>query len=562
MSNADGTGFFTYDLGNAWGYGRNVVSTVDAIDRAEDIVAAAQVTRASQVVTVIRSPQSGVLPGHFFYDYYFRVFVSPPSIFVNNPILGANYPFSIWNAFPYNATNVLGTITITGSPGLTIDISNNTTFQDLQYRIVNIHVLPIAPLVVNTTYHFPFTFGSADFNFQAIRSVVLDFQPEVPVEETWNWKTDILTSYNGTEQRVGLLACARRTLKYDIALDNDPAYRQHFQSLWLSIQSSWVLPMYQYMCSVTQNAPASSTVIFLDTSRGDFREGEEIILVAPQGFQIAGLTTLASNHIVIDTALGIDMPAEQSFVAPTQSCFIADKTALQVSHWKSGRLTINGNSQTIRSTLSRPGSATTFATLLGGVVLDKRPLAQSEVDITFSGDTQLVDYAPSIPTLISTWSFPKLIMKRDYLINRIFHPEDMDYWRDFVQYTKGQQIAFFVPTWRPDLAVAEQPSVGGNQFSVEGNDYSGNYFGRSHIFDCLTLQTDGGVIHLHVSNVVNNGDGTDVIFLDSHLPSTAGWNQINTVSFLVRSRLASDTITLQHSGLSSTITITTMSTDQ
>lgn len=562
MANSDNTGFFLYDPSNTWSYVRNIVSTTDAVDEAAKVLAAASATRVSQVVNFLHSPQTGHFAGHFFFDYYFRIFVVPLSIFVNNPILGVAYPFGIWNAYPGDSTNTLGTITSTGSPGLTIDISNNTVFNSLQYRVVDVRVLPTAPLVINTKYNFPFVSGSGDFNFQAIRSVVLDFQPEVPVEETWNWKSDVLTSYNGTEQRIVLLQCPRRILKFDIALDSDQAYRQHFQALWLSIQSSWLLPMYQYMCSTTQSAALGANTIYLDPTRGDFREGEEVIMVSPNGFQIAGLTTLASDHIIVDTVLGYPMPKDLSFVAPTQSCFIADKTTLQLSRWNSGKISIQGSSQTIRTTLSRPGSSTTFSTLLGLNVLDKLPLANNDVDHTFDGDTQYVDYSPSVPDLISSWKSPKLTMKRDFLINRVFYPEDMDWWRDFIQSTKGQQNAFFIPTWRSDLNVLVQPTVGANQFTVEGNFYSGNFFGRTNIFSQLTLQTDGGIAHMAVSSVSDNGDGSDTIFLTNHLSSGAGWDQINKVSFLVRSRLAADNITLLHSGLSTLLTITTRSTEQ
>ena len=566
MADADDTGFFLYDAGNSWPYGRNVVSTSNAIVDILRLPIAGVVSRAYPSPTFIRSPQAGSFAGHFFFDFYFRIFVTPSFMFVNNPIIGANYPFGIWNAYPDSSTNTLGTITTTGSPGLTIDISSGAVFQALQFEVVNVHVLATAPLVINTVYSFPFTRGSGLFNFQAIRSVVLDFQPEVPVQEVWDWKSDVLTSYNGTEQRVSLLKTPRRTLKFDIALDTDDAYRQHFQSLWLSVQSSWLIPMYQYLTSVTQDALTGTETIYLDPSRSDFREGEEVILVSPSGFQIANLVTLGSDHIVIDTVLGFDMNKEASFVAPTQSCFIADKTALQLGRWKAGKITINGTSQTIRSSLSRPGSSTTFATLNSDptelMILDKLPLANNDVDNTFDGDTQLVDYSPAIPILLASWKSPKITMKREFLIQRIFHPGDMDWWRDFIQATRGQQTAFYIPTWRPDLVVSTQPTTGGNQFKVLGNQYSGSLFGRTSIFNQLTLQTNAGTAHMSVASVTANSDGTDTIFLNDHLSSGTGWDQINMVSFLLRSRLAVDSVDLLHSGLSTLLTITTRSTEQ
>lgn len=550
MTTADITDFQLYDADNDWPYERVEARILPALDYGVDFLPLSGGSKGNVPVSFLDAEQAAGLAGHYLYDFYYRIWVFPSTFVVNNPSLLVDQPFGIWNAYPNPATNTLESITFSGSTGLTISASEGDIYRALEYRTVNLQVTGSAPLNIQTEFNFIFEEGEGHMLFASIRSVILRIEPEVPVVETWAWLSDIMVSYDGTEQRTSLRDRGpRRTLKIDIPIDGNASYREHFQDLWTNIAAGTVFPYYQYATENTIAAPSGDTTVYLNPARSDFRETENVLIAAPAGFHVAKITTLETDHIILDAPFPFDLPLGQALVMPCAEGFVANESKLDMQAWESGVLTLEGRISTVRDSLLRPGSETTFALMGPYIILDKRPISPDTTDTTFDGGAELIDYNPAILKLISSWTIPKIQFNRQYLVQRQWHPEDMDWWRDFLHYQMGRLVPFFAPTWRSDLELAEAPSPTASQIKTTGNFYSNTLYPSNPALRYITIQSPGGVHHAEVTSVFNNGDGTDTITFIPHLPVDDGWTDITCISFLIKCRLANDVVTLTHSAL-------------
>lgn len=87
-------------------------------------------------------------------EIYNRIWVIPRYMRVQNPTLGVDIPFSIWQAFP--TQNNMSSIGGSGQTGLTLDLSAPRMFGILEELEVNLQVGASAPNEVSATYLFNF----------------------------------------------------------------------------------------------------------------------------------------------------------------------------------------------------------------------------------------------------------------------------------------------------------------------------------------------------------------------------------------------------------------------
>lgn len=127
---------------------------------------------------------------------------------------------------------------------------------------------------------------------------LLPQQAEAPVKETLSFLTDVLTSYNGKEQRLQLRSKARQSFSY-----TTPLQAWHtaaaFNTEYGAIRERWAIPIWtegQYVGTVAQNASSISC----DTSNFDFRNNSLAMLYAACGeWRIIEIASVETGQINI-----------------------------------------------------------------------------------------------------------------------------------------------------------------------------------------------------------------------------------------------------------------------
>lgn len=509
-------------------------------------------TTPSDLGNVQLDPTNGALALNFAGDYYYRIWVVPDQITVNNPQIGVPIPFLLWNAYPWD--NNLDAINAIGDDGLEITLTAPSLFGEIELRNVDLTILPTAPIQIDAEYTFDFAFGEGVFFFSATIADFVQMVPDVPVTETWEWLTDVITAYDSTEQRVSLRATPRRSSRYKFLLESDAERRLQFGRWYKSLATRLVLPYYQYATSLTQDTPSGTSRLYFDPDLTDVREGEFVIVLdalTETGYLVK-LGPLRVDGAELTDPLTFDAKASW-VISPAFTSRLADGTGPSM-YSVHGEIQVDSESLEVREQFARPGSNAVIQQFEGLPVLDIRPLANDIVNDNLTINYEVIDSQTGLMDIKTAWAHPFLSGSRKFLIRRFSNPVEMDWWRDFLDGCRGQQNPFLLPTWRDDLVVDSFPDNGSQQLKIVSNEYEALYFPYES-YKRLQIETRSGIIWRKVVGVAVNNDGTQTLELGQNFGTDPEDVHILKVSFLNLARLGSDRVTLSHGHHDTTIDI-------
>lgn len=495
----------------------------------------------------------------FLFDFYFKIWIVPNRLEMRNPRIGVDIPFNVWNAFPYrhNLTAINGT----NAEGLELDTSAPDTFYEIEYREVNIQILPTAPLTVDAVFEFVFQWGSGLFNFIAERASVVNITPDVPVKEIWSWLTDIIVTDNGREQRIALRTVPRRSQTTKLIALNKEEVRVKFDQMLLDFVGEVVMPYFQYATPTTQPALVGATGLAFDPSKTDIREGEYALIITKSADQLVRFASISEAGATLDAPLTIDVPATSLVVPALPSLVDAGAAFRRYAVHDVAEMELTSRVTQHREVFSRPGSQTVIPTLDGLYVLSRRPLANGTVDDRFDTGAKIVDFETGPLETSTHWLHSQIEGPRQYLIKRAHEPAEMDFWRDFFDTVKGRQLSFLTPTYREDGYIAERPADGAGTLRLAGTRYSTVFFQQGP-YSHLRLWTDAGYHDVTVSDATALEDGNDEIVFEPALPAGELWRNVNNFSFLAKVRLGTDDVELEHYALDTILNLTLRTVDE
>lgn len=506
------------------------------------------------------APVPVVQAGHFLFDFYYRIWVLPETLRAQNPVIGVPIPFAIWNAYPQPPVNALDSITVTNGTGLTFDFGPPDSWRAIELKDVHITIGSTAPLDIDASFEFNFDFGAGLFFFTASIADFVQMIPDPPVQETWAWLTDVIPSRNNTEQRIALRATPRRSIKYGFLLEDETERRRQYRRWYKSMGHKIVLPYYQYHTRLTQASASGSTKLFFDPALTDVRDGEFVIVMdepTNTGHPVK-LETVEADGATTEGPLAFDATTKM-IVAPAFTSKLDDRTGLSMQ-MVTGHIDVTALSLDFRPLFKRPGSTAVIQTYDGLPVLHLRPIAGNDSPETFDANYDVIDSDTGVQDLYVSWPHPVVNMLRRWTIRRRQNPGEMDWWRDFLDAVLGQRDPFLMPTWFSDLIPNGNPPPGAGTIDIVDVDYASAYYPYD-TFKRLQIETEAGIVWRKVVQALLNSDGTTTLVLDSPLGPTLADVTINKISYLNRTRLASDTVTLTHDKLRTLISLSTKMVD-
>lgn len=493
----------------------------------------------------------GIDQPNFFRDYYFRIHVQPLRIDLQTVASSQSREVTVWNSYPFTAAQ-LNEILVSNRAGIEI-VGQSAPFSiaPLQELVYDVTVGTSGPPNINSEIQFDFSnvANPLPILVTGTRAVKFDVVPEVPVNETWEWLTDNIVAVDGTEQRIALrgeMPRIEESLK--VIFDSQELIRKFYADL-ISCAGRLFIPEFQYATQINQDSAVGTFQLYFNISQTDVRIGEYVLIQTPINSALVELRTLNEFGAITTSALSFEVP-KGSLIMPGSPALINNNT-------KIARLSVNEVAETTlvvkmirqREVLQRPGSTTALPLFLGKPLLEKRPLADSSVNDSVSTGQQQIDNATGIPDIIRRWDYSRIGGEREFKVNRVKNPEELDYWKAFFAYTRGAVRKFWIPTFRPDLIVAESPAVSSNNLKIKGSEYA------EKIWPILThryieIETEAGIHRTTITGANAIGDFTFILF-NPPLPAGVGYTNIFRVSYLLPVRLDDDKITWKHYGLES-----------
>lgn len=315
---------------------------------------------------------------------------------------------------------------------------------------------------------------------------------EAPIRQSYGYRTDVITSRDGTEQRVQLRQTPRGRLTFQCHLLDYVEAQQANGILFGQHSKSIGVPMWQYMQPLTATIASGGTTVQVDTTDVPFVAGHFCILWQNQNqFQTFTIDSVTPTTVVLDAAVNVDYPVNQSWIIPLLPCRFDPSFNFSWLSWTHGSTDI---SFIVEQYPQMPSVTTWRLYLSGSQILEEtqyQPNRKGDIDEIYQRKFSLFDNTTGL--IGSDDLSPMPNPKRSFTWS-CFSRAEVHTLLDFLDQRKGMAIPFWTPSWQRDLQLAVA-AVGGNSFFiVQGAiGYRLNMFplggSRRHIMFRRRLQT-------------------------------------------------------------------------
>lgn len=389
---------------------------------------------------------------------------------------------------------------------------------------------------------------------QAIRdSILYDDLPPAPMDVpifdlppnwgsagykvTRNYKTEILTSRGGKEQRRALRRTPRKTVEYPVLMSGSDMRRfDAFLTSWQGFD--FYLPDLTHKVATMEALPPGDERVLLQRIPPWLQLGTVVLLVGDGVIQARAVDRVDGNYIEFATqdAAGVTWPAG-TMVHQAMYGQIAGEISMRRLNDRVMEAGIVFNVQ--------PGSEPPAwhptgapATFDGVELFARRPNWTGPIAATVSRALEQIDYGQGRTKTFTPVPFTQRLAKHRHQFSTAEEAEELD---GFFTRMLGQQGVFWCPTWTADLEL-HSSTVAGTTIYVDGDDIPDYLANDSVLRNLAFIDEWGNVIgHKIMSTAVASGNRTQIVV--SPPVTQAELDNVDKISWLVLSRLASDGIT-------------------
>lgn len=477
----------------------------------------------------------------FIDDFYDRIHIFPASLTFANLVTPTNGLFSIWNAWRVSET--LNSVVSNNSTGLSLSgfPSVPHVMKPLEYSTFTLNALPDGPATINGMFTFTFNTGqSVQLTVTGSRVVVFPFKPNwaTPVNETLEWKTDVLRSFSGVEQRRSLRLMARRGFEYQFLMSGKAV--QKFESLIQGWHGrNFLLPVWTEPSLLTATAQANQNNIMCDTTGLSFRVNDmAVIFLNDNNYEVVQVASVTQSQIVTAHPLtgtwggGVRIyPAMFGFM-PTQIA-----TQRLTSEVVTGNLIFSSSPDLAYSNTPDDVAQVLYDGL--EVVLTK-PNWSAQINVDFMRDYMVTDSGVGPVGLYRRETVDRIVRQYPWLIKS---KSEMLAFRKFLQRAKGQAKSFWVPSWHGDFTMVSSVGSSDNTVTVAGTEFY-NFIGVNTARDRLIFRlTDGSNLFRKIIGASVSG-GNTIITLDAVFGRNIAVADLLRIHILLRCRMATDKIVI------------------
>jgi len=358
--------------------------------------------------------------------------------------------------------------------------------------------------------------------------------PQINMTESLEWKTDIIASSDGSEQRIGARDLPRQSFDVEVVVDDASELSMMIMAISYGQGLEWGWPCWNEQQKLGATLSAGSGSIAIDTTNSDYRNGGYAILWdSSDRYEVVDISTvadasltLAGNTVNAFTASTLIMPLRTAHISESIERYDHPTTRQKLS------LTI---SCTNSVDLSGAASATQYSSQ---DVIDG-PLLMSGDTVKRTINRSLWKLDPEIgPTFITTHDdYPVMTSEHFW---RLDSAAGVWSFREWLHRRRGRLVPVWIPTWQHDFVAVGEVASGSADITVFDSLW------RIHGVDQPTKQhialikPDGTFVCRQIVSAVAGDAGEEVLTIDS-APGISG---VTMISFLTLHRFAADRIEL------------------
>lgn len=480
-------------------------------------------------------------PGQFWFE---RIWYVPSVIELGNLLTTVTEDIEIYNSDRTteqtldSAVNNAGTgITFEGLPTLPALLSPQSGL------IVTVRVSTDGQPIIDGTLDFSTSDGDFSIPITGSRVVMFPYEPETPIRELLEFKTDVMRSANGTEQRVNVRKSPRQLINMDLRLPDGPAARRLVSLIKGWHERVFGVPIWWEARQLGATATAGASTITVDTTFGDFRVGSLAIMWTDEDtYDALEIASKTDSSLTFTSPLTQGFSAGLTLVMPLR---VAHNMQEQVSR------TLHAvNLQEFRM-LFRVidndvdlASTAAFDTHNSKVMVDEPNLMLNDTTpADMERPIEVIDNETGVPQQSSMWSTSHSLRVKGFLGNSAQRIWEV---RQLMHALRGSQTSFYLPTHTPDVQVVATLASGSFLMDIEHQGYS-KYVKALEPYKSLWIElTDGTILTRQVTAYEELDADTERLTVDVSWPSTITVAEISRVCFLELVRIADDRAVFVH----------------
>lgn len=489
-------------------------------------------------VTAAGRARSGLMARAWLDDYYHRIHVTPAEIDLGFVVNNQAHPVTVWNA--YLAPAPILEARIDDGEGLELEQpARPPTLAALEERIYTVVVRTDGPPIIDAALVLELTLTTARVPISGRRLLAWPYQPNWarPVVERLSYRTDIIQTHDGSEQRLRLRQWPRLGFRAQYVRHGLESRRLQ-ALLWAWQARNFALPLWHQVQRLTQPLAEGALGIPVHTVDLDYSPGGLLILIAgDQEFELLTAAEVQSDGLTLERPTQQSWPAG-TYILPARPARLSQATPLRrhtaavlslEADWEVGdyapmpALTAEPQHQGHPALLRAPNRATpvedTYERLLdvldlGGVVVADDPVGRPQVA------TQLA-----------------------YVLR---NRAEIAWMRRWLQARGGRHGAFWLPTFEPDLTPTELITAASQVITVRDIGYGLYYALAPGRRDLLIELRDGRQFLRRIVDTLEADPGTERLLLDRALGVDAPMQAVRRISFMSLCRLDADSVELSH----------------
>lgn len=477
---------------------------------------------------------TGHLAGGHAGVFYDRILIEPILLDFGTVLSEQTLSFIVWNGYlvpkQLDAINEVDFDTGTSFSGDTLPRS----YYPLEEETYSVTVTTVGGPNIDSDLVFDWESPIPNITVEIIgsRIVLLPVTFRSGLKEYLVWKTDVLNSYNGTEQRVRVRLSPRQQIAGKAYLDPHEMHRvENLIYGWR--KREWAIPMWIESRKIDSAVTAGDFTVNASTLYGDFRVDRLAVLwEGPRKYDVFQIASLTATTITANRAIAQDFSAN-AVLMPIRSARMMRDPVRSASGYDAVlevllEVTDNITLTTYASTTQWNGEDTYFIEPLTG--------DEDGVDDSYIHRIDTMDFGSGVVNWNAPWNNIRISRAFELVLDGL---EEIWEHREWLHRRAGRLRPFYMPTFENNFKVLTEGNIA-DSFRAEKNDYSAQGSARNTI--CFKM-TDGTYeIRTVTGATLNVSDELEVTFTPN-LDRDA--SEVDEVNFFGLKRLSSDRLEIE-----------------
>lgn len=514
----------------------------DAFWRVNDVTAGrhsfpADITR---VIPTIPEKHAGAYVAKSYSDHFFNnIFLIPTSIDFGAVIADVTRTFFIWNA--YFRSVDLEAVTASNAEG--ISLTNPTpppsTYKPLQFTQLSVTAHLNGPPTIDGRFNFVFDVRTMSLALAGLRAEIWDMLPNwsAGYKISYEYKTEIITSRSGREQRRALRQTPRKWLEFSVHAAHDKAWR--LRGLFDAWQDkAFILPELTRSITTTSGVAANARIMIVDSVPDWLRPGAFIVLRNGNRHGMRIVESIDDDEVTF-TSVSPDTWPEGTLVHP--GLFGRVQVEQAVNNLTSNVSDLSFRYDVTPASEGVDDAGTPFPDYNGSELFLKKPNWANAPRVNFQAEVEKLDYGRGVAEFLTLLDFRRRIVQATFLSRNRAEAIEIE---QFFRRMKGRRGTFYMPTYQPDIVPASDLSQLNRFMTVAGPDLL-KFYQNSPVYRHMFIRFHDGSHLIRPVIAISEQAGNSIIDVGTNWPRDIAISEILMICWLPRWRLASDILTIE-----------------